>query len=139
MPDRRTRARNSAISSGGIVRPRHWLAFLAKICRASQPWTTARSTARGRPPATDMCAPNRGPRLLAKPVLHDSTVRSDDHGGGEEIGAPCILKVSRGAGRETDIAPADRGVAVGCLRRARRRETRESQKDPPGVGLGGRQ
>src|SRR6185436_522078 len=60
MPAAFTFARNSRTSAAGSSRPRHWLAFLAKICKASQRWATARSTARGSPPATDMCAPSRG-------------------------------------------------------------------------------
>ena len=43
--------------SGGV--PRHWPAFFVKICSASQPCATVRSTARLTPPATDMCAPMR--------------------------------------------------------------------------------
>ena len=52
--------RNSAISSSGSSRARHWPADFVKICRASQPLAAARSTARGSPPAIDRWAPSRG-------------------------------------------------------------------------------
>src|SRR5687767_3811952 len=60
MPVCRTRRLNSAISSGGISRARHWPADFVKICSAAQPLASARSTARGSPPEIDRCAPRRG-------------------------------------------------------------------------------
>src|SRR5262245_4359920 len=55
-----TRRLKSAISSGGRSRARHWPADFVKICSASQPLASARSTARGSPPAMERCAPRRG-------------------------------------------------------------------------------
>src|SRR5688572_4203647 len=57
MPEASMRRRKARTSAGSNGRPFHWLAFLLKICSASQPCTTARSTALATPPATDMCAP----------------------------------------------------------------------------------
>ena len=45
---------------GGSGRARHCPTDLVKICSASQRVATARSTARGSPPAIDRCAPSRG-------------------------------------------------------------------------------
>src|SRR4051812_285438 len=60
MPVSRTRRLNSAISSGGNSRARHCPADFVKICSASQPLASARSTARGSPPAMERWAPRRG-------------------------------------------------------------------------------
>src|SRR5687767_8268861 len=51
--------RNVLASSVAIGAPRHWFAFLVKICRASQPCSRARRTACETPPATDIWAPMR--------------------------------------------------------------------------------
>src|SRR5712691_4896653 len=59
MPVCSMRCRKSRISDRSSGLPRHWLAFFVKICSASHPCTTARSTAFATPPATDMCAPIR--------------------------------------------------------------------------------
>src|SRR5688572_12736371 len=57
MPVCSMRCRKRRISSGssGLLAQR--LAFLVKICRASHPCTSARSTARETPRAIDMCPP----------------------------------------------------------------------------------
>src|SRR5688572_3750546 len=59
MPVSSMRRWNAPTSAGSSGLPFHWLAFLLKICNASHPWTTARSTAFDTPPATDMWAPIR--------------------------------------------------------------------------------
>src|SRR5262245_23629527 len=56
----RTRRLKSAISSAGSSRARHWPADFVKICSAWQPLASARSTARGSPPAMERWAPRRG-------------------------------------------------------------------------------
>src|SRR5687768_7577102 len=67
MPVAATRSRKRAISSGGSGRARHWPADLVKIWRAWHRDASARSTARGRPPAIDMCAPSLGMKRLRGP------------------------------------------------------------------------
>src|SRR5690242_4681084 len=114
MPARFTLARNSRTSRSSSGRPRHWLAFFVKICSASHRWTTARSTARGIPPATDMCAPKRG--IVAGPwfsvpraefLLEHYAVRRqlDEHV--ERIRAPRRLRDGEQSAREPHVAPAD--------------------------------
>src|SRR4051795_12070581 len=103
MPAALTRARNSPISAAGSGRPRHWLAFLAKICSALQRWTTARSTARGSPPATDMCAPSRGKCLSSEPFLDHLSVRIEADGRGERHGSRAALLELRHAADEPHV------------------------------------
>src|SRR6187549_2424333 len=65
MPVSATRLRKRTISSGGSTRARHCPADLVKICSDSQRVATARSTARGSPPAIERWAPSRGMRSVA--------------------------------------------------------------------------
>ena len=73
-----TRRRNSAISSAGSSRARHWPADFVKICSASQPLASARSTARGSPPAIDRWAPSRGTGSIVECSMLRSCAKRPD-------------------------------------------------------------
>src|SRR5579872_6588242 len=113
------------------MRPRHWLAFFAKIWSVSQRWTTARSTARGSPPATDMWAPKRGMNHTWGPpsggpvTLHRAELLLDDAAAGiqtdddaEEV-RRCGTAAAERRGHEAHVAPAHGRRAVGGHQRAR--------------------
>src|SRR4051794_8905092 len=119
MPAALTFARNSRISSFGMIRPRHWLAFFANTCSASQRWTTARSTARGRPPATDMCAPRRATALLPEPFGHQRSGGVEPNGGRERLNPARRRVVEHRAADKPHIRESDRGCAGGIACGAR--------------------
>src|SRR6185369_7282849 len=115
-----TLARNARTSSGGTRRPRHWLAFFAKICSALQPCATARSTARGSPPATDMCAPRRTcpERGSAAELFGEETARGiEPDRKRERLHTPDGLVDHCRPADEADISEADGGGARGIVNR----------------------
>ncbi len=61
IPASAAAVRKTEASSPEIGLPAHWLELFVKTWSARQPAATARSTARGSPPAALMCAPTSGP------------------------------------------------------------------------------